>query len=129
MTPVGDYPWAIEIGTCTWLWSGRRLRMFATLINRTTVACIPEPRRLRPVVRDLHNNALASSDIYRPEAGRLIVFRPVVQPGEGVHVRFQFERLPNDRLPVSLTLGDITGSAAAVSAVLPEIFRPHRQPA
>lgn len=98
--------WDLHIDATTVLWRGRRLRVDITLVNRGAVAAIPDPRRLRPTLRDIQNQGLAVADITRLSGGALSVFRPVVPPGGSVKACLQFERLPPDRPPVSITIGE-----------------------
>lgn len=91
--------------------------MVVALANRSSVASIPDARRLRPTLRDVHGHALAVSEIFRPDEGALTVFRPVVQPDGVVRICLQFERLPDDRAPASLTLGEETLPLALIGPV------------
>lgn len=108
-------PWGFQILSCESLWRGRRLRVRVRLTNRSGVACIPEPHRLRPTLRDIQNHALATSDLFRPDDRQLIVFRPVIQPDCEVEVGLHFERLPDDRPPAVLTFGDACGWSAPIA--------------
>lgn len=104
-TPLAP-PWRFRIDEAVEIWGGRRLRLQVTLFNLSPASSIPEPRRLKPTLRDVHNHALATSDVYRPDLAGLTVFRPVVPPGGSVEVCLQFERLPPDRVPDFLTFGE-----------------------
>jgi hypothetical protein len=120
MTDVGSCPWDIRVDDWQAEWRGRRLRVLVTLTNRSSVASIPEPRRLRPTLRDAHNHALAVSDLYRADNGGLTVFRPVLQPEAAARIRLQFDRLPQDRPPSFLTFGEACGWFLPVVLTIPE---------
>lgn len=115
MTPAGACPWDIRIVSCEPLWRGRRLRVRVRLTNRSGVAAIPEPHRLRPTLRDVRNHALATSDLFRPDEAGLIVFRPVIQPDCAAEIGLLFERLPDDRAPALLTFGDACGWSSPIA--------------
>lgn len=117
-------PWTIRIDAATVLWRGRRLRVHVTLSNIGAAAAIPEPRRLRPTLRDVHGHALATAEVMRLEGQALTIFRPVVPPGSSVQVCLQFERLPPDRTPFSITFGELDTWLLSVPLVAPPAASP-----
>lgn len=117
-------PWTIRIDVTTALWRGRRLRVHVTLSNVGAAAAIPEPRRLRPTLRDVQGHALATAELMRLDGQALTIFRPVVPPGSSVQVCLQFERLPPDRAPFSITFGEPDTWLLSVPLVAPPTASP-----
>ncbi|RZI99459.1 MAG: hypothetical protein EON90_11370 [Brevundimonas sp.] len=106
MSPARLGPWEVRIEDWMRTGDGRRIWVTALLVNHAAVVSMPEPRGLKPVLRCLGNHALATSEIFRVEEDRATVYRPVVQPGDEVRIRFLFDGLPPDRRPAHLVLGD-----------------------